>query len=534
MLDENLTLLQSIVDGLPTPTVVIDLEYQTILSNQAALDSWFNPCKMPTYSPSHNNFHKLEISNKEHASFKLVERVRQSGQSVTVTWKQHQPNGEESFIEIQAAPLWGNGGKLEGILQSWHDITQQGQAKQAQDKIHFALEVLRSMTEIGSWDLDAETFLKDVVKCMVKVMDADAGAIFLLEANEGDLQMATAYGISKEELVDFPLQTGKEFIGHIVQQGISQTILNDSEVTPNNGIKSILGVPLKTQNQVLGMAYIFSSTERVFDLSEIYRFEMIADRVAMTIENKHLSQEAATNKLLRQLDKMRSELLANVSHEIRTPLGLIKLLVTTLLRDDVTFDKDTLREFLDDIDAETDKLDSIVKNLLNLSPTGNSRLVTLPTDISMLAHNVLEGARRQHPDYKLFLDFPAHPLVVEIDAKSIEQVLRNLIDNAIKYSPEGSSITLLGTKDKNSERDQILLSVSDQGVGIPENELTKIFSRFYRVDHPAVHRAGGVGLGLAVCQKIVQNHEGRIWAKSKLGEGTTFFFTLPITKQGVQ
>jgi two-component system sensor histidine kinase VicK len=120
-------------------------------------------------------------------------------------------------------------------------------------------------------------------------------------------------------------------------------------------------------------------------------------------------------------------------------------------------------------------------------------------------------------------DFPSKPLVATVDSKRIEQVLRNLLTNAIKYSPEGGHITVQGRGDHR----QLLIQVRDEGMGIPPEDLERVFERFYRVENEITQRVGGVGLGLAVCRAIVEAHGGRMWVESSLGVGSTFFFTLP-------
>jgi signal transduction histidine kinase len=124
------------------------------------------------------------------------------------------------------------------------------------------------------------------------------------------------------------------------------------------------------------------------------------------------------------------------------------------------------------------------------------------------------------------LDFPPNPLVVPIDAKRIEQVLRNLLNNALKYSPNGGAITIQGRGDKW----QALVRVSDEGLGMQPEDLERIFDRFYRVEDETTRAIGGVGLGLAVCKGIVEAHGGRIWAESTPGVGTHFYFTLPMAE----
>jgi signal transduction histidine kinase len=205
-------------------------------------------------------------------------------------------------------------------------------------------------------------------------------------------------------------------------------------------------------------------------------------------------------------------------------LGLIKVYSTTLLAEDVDFNQETQKECLRTIDEETERLETIVDNLLDLSRMegGRLHLDRRPTDVRQLAKEIVQATKIQTTQHHLALDLPAYPLMAHVDARRIEQVLRNLLSNAIKYSPEGGTITVQARGDD----DQILIGVSDEGIGIPPRDLDRVFERFYRVDNEVTQRVGGAGLGLAVCQGIVKAHGGHMWVESVLGEGSAFYFTL--------
>jgi K+-sensing histidine kinase KdpD len=213
---------------------------------------------------------------------------------------------------------------------------------------------------------------------------------------------------------------------------------------------------------------------------------------------------------------------------LRTPLGLIKVFCTTLLGEDVDFDRETQQECLHHIDEEADRLEEIVDNLLDLSHLGDDRLRLdkRPTDLGQLAKEMAESMEVQLTSHRLVLDFPSEPLMATVDSRRVEQVLRNLLDNAIKYSPEGGIITIQG---RAEDEQQVLVEVNDGGIGIPTQELERVFERFHRVENEVTQRVRGAGLGLAVCRGIVAAHGGRIWVESTLGVGSTFYFTLPVS-----
>jgi two-component system sensor histidine kinase KdpD len=252
----------------------------------------------------------------------------------------------------------------------------------------------------------------------------------------------------------------------------------------------------------------------------------IGRQIGIAVENARLAQQAAEVKILREVDRLRSELIANVSHELRTPLGLIKISSSSLLMEDADFDRATQLKFLRSISEETAKLELIVEHLLDLGriESGRLRLDRQPADLGLLIGNTIKSMEALSTRHRLVSDLPAGSLVASVDAKRVEQVLRNLLDNAIKYSPEGGTVAVQAYPGNA----QILVAVSDEGIGIPAEEWDRIFERFHRVENEVTRRMRGAGLGLAVCRGIIEAHGGRIWAESQPGAGSTFCFTLPL------
>lgn len=226
----------------------------------------------------------------------------------------------------------------------------------------------------------------------------------------------------------------------------------------------------------------------------------------------------------RTADAMKSQLLSTVSHELRTPLASIKGFATTLLRQDVKWDETAQRDFLRIIEEEADRLTEIIDNLLDMSQieAGALRIVKEPTALRPLIRSVVDEMHMRTEAHYFVVDLPVELPRVLIDPRRIRQVLTNLIGNAIKYSPRGQ-ITIAC----EVEPDVVVVSVSDQGEGIPPQYLDKIFERFFQVDGKTTRRVGGIGLGLSIARSIIEAHDGKIWAESTPGQGSTFRFTLP-------
>jgi PAS domain S-box-containing protein len=414
------------------------------------------------------------------------------------------------------------------------DITERKQAEEALKRRNEELMALNTIATTINQSPNLNHTLTATLDQVLEVTDTDAGWIQLLDGDTDTLTLVTHRGFSQETINETrTVRLGDSLTGKVIQSkrpivvnNVSDDPQFSTEIGKREGVHAFAGVPIKSRDRVLGVIAVFGRSPLEIAPREIQLLTAIGHQIGVAIENTRLSEEASEVEILQELDRLRSELIANVSHELRTPLGLIKIFCTTLLRNDVEFDRETQREFLHDIDAETDKLERIVDNLLDLSrmESGRLHLDKRPMDIAQLARDVVQTMQVdiQPVQHNLVQDFPPTLPMAIADSKYIEQVLRNLLSNAIKYSPEGGTITVGGRDDEM----QLLVWVSDQGAGIPQKDLERVFERFYRIENEITRNVRGAGLGLAVCRGIVEAHGGRIWAESILGVGSTFYFTL--------
>jgi signal transduction histidine kinase len=227
----------------------------------------------------------------------------------------------------------------------------------------------------------------------------------------------------------------------------------------------------------------------------------------------------------RQAEEMKSTFVSVVSHELKTPVALIKGYAETLQREDAAWDRETMRDSLGVIAEEADHLTHLIDNLLEAGRIQAGRLKLEPTDVSLprLVQKLVDGVSSQDTVHTFEVDFPPDFPPVWGDPERLQEVLSNLIDNAVKYSPAGGTIWIGGRADQGG----VTVYVADQGIGIPPEEQSRIFDRFHRVESDQQKRTKGTGLGLYLTRAIVEAHGGRIWVESMPGRGSIFIFILP-------
>ena len=234
-------------------------------------------------------------------------------------------------------------------------------------------------------------------------------------------------------------------------------------------------------------------------------------------------------------ERERRLFVSNVSHELRTPLTSVKSYLEAL--DEGALSEPVAPDFIKVSLDETNRMMRMVKDLLHLSRIDNAtshldvELINFTAFITFILNRFdkMRGSDEEKK-YELVRDYPITSVWIEIDTDKMTQVIDNILNNAIKYSPDGGKITVtMKTTD-----DQMILSISDQGLGIPKQDLPRIFDRFYRVDRARSRAQGGTGLGLSIAKEIIKQHKGFIWAKSEYGKGSTFTIVLPYDKDAVK
>jgi K+-sensing histidine kinase KdpD len=394
---------------------------------------------------------------------------------------------------------------------------------------------LLNVSQAVSQSLDLEKIIYSALDRITKSTNIEAGFVYLLKDNK--LVLTGSQGFPESLTPEIPREIWRN-------DGIPGTILANSENTiidktrinndpelnylKNGGYQAFAGIPLTILGDSIGILGVATSYELFFSPINIELINGIAREIAIAVHNARLYEEASSAKALRELDMMRTEFLANVSHELRTPLAIIKGSANSLLQPDVIFDEQTRREFLQSIDKDADTLSRLVDDLLIMS-----RLEANAFEVSRKTQplaNVLDIIRDRLEnltvEHHLIINMSENLPLVNIDEVRIGAVLTNLVENAIKFSEKNTKLTI----EASSNGEQVIISVTDEGIGIPAEVQGKIFERFFQGNGHKAGRRKGTGLGLSICRGIVEAHNGRIWVESKPSKGTTFKFCLPASQ----
>lgn len=413
------------------------------------------------------------------------------------------------------------------------------------NELYVLTEVAKTLTA----HLPLPELLAAVMARLAEVLEpAEFGVVLLWNPSEGLFRPQAMCGpgfANLEALRQLSLQEGESVTGKVYAQGEAVILDNPAAIVtamdnirPTNRrvwsqalgsdrpLSSLVAVPLWASGYkfgvlILGTAY----TQQAFSAKDVPFVQTLADLIALAIERARLEAEALTIQEAKQADRLRAEALATLSHELRTPLGTIKGYCTALLLDEISWPKEKQHEFLQLIETECENLETMIRNVLDsaLIDVGRLTLEYQPVRLERLAREVADEMRVLTSLHHIVLDFPTDFPLVDADPARFKQVFRNIINNAIKYSPEGGLVVIHGQE----RPPDVVISIADQGVGISPEDLIPLFEKYFRVKSPTGYHIPGTGLGLPVARAIIEAHGGRIWVESKVGAGTTLYFSLP-------
>ena len=291
--------------------------------------------------------------------------------------------------------------------------------------------------------------------------------------------------------------------------------------------ESILGVPMHNgDNKTIGVLETVNKKVGLFNEDDVNTLAILADIAGVAIEKQRLFAELTNaNQRLNELDELKSNFISIASHELRTPLSVI-LGYASFLKG--SGDPEVESQIDSVLDAAV-RLRSLIQDMVNLRyvDSGAVSLQAEQVDLVSMVRQMMERLEETFQAQRLVsrLDLPDYPVLVMGDQKMLELIVGNLLNNAIKYTPAGGYIR---TKISLRNQDEVWLSVRDTGVGIPQDKLEQIFDRFYQVENPLVRKYEGMGLGLSLVRELTEIHQGRVWARSEVDQGSEFFVALPL------
>lgn len=417
------------------------------------------------------------------------------------------------------------------------------------ERLRGELHALTGVAKALTMSRELPELLQGAMDEIARALDpAEFGVVLLWDQSEGLFRPYAACGQGLQDvqaLREIGLREGESVTGKVYAEGqawllssLEEVAAMQADMGPANRaamqralglegeLRSVVATPVTAGDKKYGVLVL--GTRRgptVFTKDNLPFVRTLADLIALAIDRSMLETGAATAREARQTDRLRAEVMATLSHELRTPLAAIKGYSTALLLDQVDWPADKQREFLRLIDEECDNLQTMIDDILDsaLIDVGQFGVNPEPVRLPLLAREIAEEMQRRTEDHHIIEDFPLDFPIVDADPRRIRQVLRNILDNAIKYSPGGGMVVIRG----EVRRWDVVISIADQGVGISPEDLIPLFEKYFRVKSPTGYYVPGTGLGLPVARAIVEAHGGHIWAQSKVEEGTTLYFSLP-------
>lgn len=412
-------------------------------------------------------------------------------------------------------------------------LSKTGQLNDLEGRQKLLLRLVELSVTLNS-TLDLDDLLQLITATATELLDCEAASILLYDEKNPRLYFAAATGSDPAKLAEIPVPIEGSLAGTIFRTG-QPLILHNAEQDPRHyslvsdhikfKIKTLLGVPMPIKDRTVGILEAVNKRDGVFTESDIAILSVTAAHAAIAINNARLlrTTQQALEKV-KESNQLKSNFLSLASHELRTPLGII-IGYSTFLKEDA---RGELSDHASQVLEAARQMRSILDEMNNLAMLKSDEMTLKPQKVAMediLAYacegiKEIASTRKQ----KLVYAFSEEPYIVNVDIDKTALAFGNILGNAIRFSPEGSDITVGVIKDGN----QVMAWVQDNGIGIPVDKLQKIFEEFYQIEPPNTRRYGGLGIGLTIAKGLIEAQGGRIWAESEgAGAGSTFKVLLP-------
>jgi signal transduction histidine kinase len=350
--------------------------------------------------------------------------------------------------------------------------------------------------------------------CVVSLLEAD-GRLRARAVHPSDASSALVEAIGAEHVLPRSRHETPD-----ADEAIARRRVADAGADP----ACVLDLPLWVGERLVGWLSLARRDGRDYDEADVQLARGLADRAASAIENARLFAEVGEVEAIREMQRLKTDFVAGVGHELRSPITLIsgysELLTETAMPPEQT------QIMVEQIHGASQRLCRLIDDLLDISrlESGRLRLSVEPMPLGEVVRQAVEQTRSVGDSHRFAALIPADLPTAVGDPLRVRQVIDNLLSNAVRYSPDGRTITV---RVDAAPSGGLVVAVRDEGIGIAEEQRAKVFEKFYRADVPAAQNTRGLGLGLAICRQIVEAQGGRIWVESQLGRGATFFFTVP-------
>jgi signal transduction histidine kinase len=406
------------------------------------------------------------------------------------------------------------------------------------DEIH---RLRRKVRELGalykvSWAFSleggAEPLFSRLAEQSAIMLKAEKGLVLMFDKERRQIVgQPSGYGISPEQVagIRYAVDGGASERWNFLQNGplLSNNATADTRLMPELvaelGVQSAVIVPMSSGGQILGLLAVADRADRTpFDEEDLNLLLAAASLAAVAVDNLALHENLKhANVLLQDYDRMKSEFVAMVAHDFRKPLTAIRGFAELVLEEQIP--RETLLDYMTTVVDETDSLARLADDTLLITRIETERFEFRWGDVD-LGPFILSAVPLGLSNHSVLVDIPPTLPKVFVDPERLRQVLTNLVSNAVKYSPNGGTVTVRGRE----RGEQITIEIIDHGLGIPQEQLGSLFQKFQRVrtkEHMAI---SGTGLGLYICRLIIEGHGGQVWVESQLGEGSTFGIVLPL------
>jgi signal transduction histidine kinase len=380
----------------------------------------------------------------------------------------------------------------------------------------------------------AEALFGQVGRLSAEALRAEKGLVLLYDSQRREMEgQVPGFGLSREQVeraryaVDGEPRDRWNF--RINGPLISNHAPSDPHLVPEMvallGLRTALVVPLKLGLRIQGLLLVADRAGTApFRDEDLGVLQTVAGQAAVSVENQRLHEQIkVANARLQEYDRMKSEFVAIIAHDFRSPLMAIRGFAELVL-EDADLPLESRQEFMQTIMDQTDDLARLANDTLLISRMETGEIEYEWRDVE-LAPLILEAVPLGLSRHSVVTDVPAGLTPIVADADRIKQIVTNLLSNAVKYSPEGGAITV---RARERGDQHVLIEVADQGLGIPPDQVGRLFQKFERVRSDEHLRVSGTGLGLYICKKIAEGHGGQIWVESEIGRGSTFSVLLPV------